>query len=245
METDHPVSWPKAKRRIGAQAAFKRFIEMPIPNSGGELIDAALARVTAPSPDERELAARVLARNAITSDAPAISGVIGSCREQRRVLHDFLRILTAEAHASAAVRRRLTEVARALLRALEDDPLAAGLRLTLCGSIVGADALESELHRLATQSFPLAAILSQAEAAITQLGQTRDFVKLPAIELRFTAASDPHLRLLGFITLTVQARDADRWTDARRERLARHRTDPSPLVAMRAQYFFEDVPERL
>ena len=88
-------------------------------------------------------------------------------------------------------------------------------------------------------SFPISAVAAEAIAAIEQFGQTVNRKNLPQLEARLAAADDPHLRLLAFNALLVQARDHNRWDEARRSRLNAYRNDPAPLVAIRAQFFFD------
>jgi hypothetical protein len=218
---------------------LRRFIEMPLPENEGRLIQTALASLTAASSDEREVAAKVIATNSSANDAPRIADIVGKMRDQRRPLHDFVRFVTADALADAPKRRRLEPMARLVLESLRVDPITAGLRLKFAAGILGADGFEQELQKLVDDAFPISAIIQEATAAIEQIGQTTKRSQLAEVENRLASSDDPHLRLLAFIALLTQAGDHKRWDDARRGRLAGYRNDPAPLVAIRAQYCFD------
>jgi hypothetical protein len=230
------ASHPDAIIRL---AVLQRFIDLPLPDSEGRLMQTALTSLSASSTDERTLAARVIAANATAQDAARIEAAVAKIREQRRPLHDFIRSITAEVLTNAPMRRRLAPMARAVVESLRLDPVAAGLRLTLAGAILGAEGFEGELQTLIDGKFPISAIVQEATAAMEHIAQTPSRTKLHQLESRLAQADDPHLRLLAFMALLAQARDHDRWDDPRRARLVTYRNDPAPLVAMRAQFFFE------
>jgi hypothetical protein len=220
-------------------AVLQRFSDLPLPDGEGRLLHTALTSLTAASPDERASAARVIAAIAAPSDAPAVAAAVGTMRAQRRPLHDFVHVVTAQSVTSAPIRRRLTPLARAVLDVLRTDPITAGLRLTIAAGILGVEEFVEELKSLVDGDIPVSAVASDAITAIEQFGQTINRTKLPQLETRLAAADDPHLRLLALNTLIVQARDHDRWDEDRSSRLNAYRSDPAPLVAIRAQFFFE------
>ncbi len=230
------ASHPDAIIRL---AVLQRFIELPLPDSEGRLLQTALASLIAASSDERATAARVIAANATPADAPAIVAAVATMREQRRPLHDFIHAVAGQALMNAPTRRRLTPMARAVLEALRADPITGGLRLALSTGILGVVGFEQELQALLDGNFPISAIMPEATAAIEQIGHTTNRTKLPQLEARLAAAADPHLRLLAFHALLAQASDHNRWDETRRSRLIGYRNDPAPLVAIRAQFFFE------
>ena len=218
---------------------LQRFIDLPLPDSEGQLLQASLNSLTAASPDEREAAARVITANATPLDAPAVAAAVAKMCEQRRPLHDFVRVVCTQAATNTPIRRRLTPIARAVLDVLRTDPITAGLRLTLAAGLLGVEEFELELKGLIDGNFPISAVAAEAIAAIEQFGQTTNRTKLPQLEARLAAADDSYLRLLAFHALLVQARDHHRWDEVRRSRLNAYRIDPAPLVAIRAQFFFE------
>jgi hypothetical protein len=224
---------------IVRRAVLQRFIDLPLPDDEGRLMQTALTALSAASPDERASAARVIAANATPMDAARIAAAIGQLRDRRRPLHDFVRVFTAEAVANSPRRRRLGPTARAVLETLRMDPITAGLRLKLAAAILGVEGFEPELQKLIDDRFPISAIFEEASAAIEQIGQTTHRTKLHQLEARLSAADDPHLRLLAFVALTVQARDPTRWDEIRCARLNGYRNDPAPLVAIRAQFLFD------
>jgi hypothetical protein len=230
------ASHPDAVIRM---AVLQRFIDLPLPDSEGQLLQAALTSLTAASPDERVSAALAITANATALDAQVIASAVGKMRVQRRPLHDFVRVVSAQAATNAAIRRRLTPMARAVLDALRTDPITAALRLTLTAGILGVDEFEQELKALIDDNVPISAVAAEAIAAIEQFGQTTNRTKLPQLEARLAAADDSHLRLLAFNALVVQARDHNRWDEVRCRRLNGYRNDPAPLVGIRAQFFFD------
>ena len=158
---------------------------------------------------------------------------------QRRPLHDFVSVVAGRTMPEAPVRRRLTPMARAILDVLRSDPITAGVRLTLTSALLGVEEFEQELKAVIDGNIPISAVASEALAAIERFGQTMNRTKLPLLEARLAASEDPHLRLLAFNALLEQARDHHRWDEARRSRLDAYRDDPAPLVAIRAQFFFD------
>lgn len=230
------ASHPDAIIRL---AVLQRFIDLPMADSEGKLMQTALTSLTAASPDERSSAARVITANATPLDAPAIAAAVVTMRVQRRPLHDFVRVVSDQAATNAPMRRRLTPMARAVLDALRTDPITAGVRLTFTAGILGVDEFEQELKVLIDANVPISAVAAEAIAAIERFGQTMNRTKLPQLEARLAAADDPHLRLLAFNALLVQAQDHNRWDESRCGRLNAYRNDPAPLVAIRAQFCFD------
>ncbi|MES2790650.1 MAG: hypothetical protein V4719_13650, partial [Planctomycetota bacterium] len=230
------ASHPDAIIRL---SVLRRFIEMPFPDKDGRLIQVALKLLTAASPDERELATQTITANSTAVDAAQIADAIGKSRDQRRPLNDFVRIFTSEALVDAPRRRRLAPLARQVIAELRTDPITAGLRLTLAAAILGADAFDQELQQLVVETFPIAAVIQDASAAIEQMGNTINRNDLRQLEDRLVSSADPHLRLLAFIALRVQAGDHQRWDDARRDRLIAFRNDSSAVVAIPAHYCFD------
>ena len=113
------------------------------------------------------------------------------------------------------------------------------MRLKLAAAILGANGFERELQNLIDAQFPIAAILEDATDCLERLGRTTLRNSLPGLESRLASSEDPHLRLLAFQTLLVQARDPRHWDAARCDRLSSYRRDSAPLVAIRAQFFFD------
>jgi hypothetical protein len=233
------ASHPDAIIRL---AVLQRFIDMPVQDSEGLLLQTSLRSLTAASPDERRLAAQVIAANATSLDAPAIAAAVANMGSQRRALYDFASVISVQAATNAPLRRRLTQPTRAILDAIRSDPITAGIRLALTAAILGLEDFEQELKSLSDSKVAISAVVAEAIAAIKLFGQTMDRAKLPQLEARLAAAEDPHLRLLAFNALLVQAGDHNRWDAARCSRLNAYRNDPAPLVAIRAQFCFDADP---
>jgi hypothetical protein len=229
------VSHPDAMVRL---AVLRRFIEMPLPDAEGRLIQAALALLTAASSDERQAAAQVVAKNSTANDATRIADAVATLRSQRRFLHDFVRNVTSSVSVEAPLRRRLQPTARQVLKSLENDDLSAGLRLNLAAGILGAEGFSRELQALIDRTFPMAAVVPEATESLEQIGLSTERGELAPLENRLASSTDPHLRVLAFVALLAQAGDHLRWDDARRSRLDRYRNDASPVVAIRAAYYF-------
>lgn len=230
------ASHPDAVIRL---AVLQRFIDLPLPDSQGRLLQTALTSLVAASRDERISAAQVIAANATPEDAPAIAAAVAKLRAQRRPLHDFLQVVSTQAVSNAPIRRRLAPMARAVVDTLRSDPITAGLRITLAAAVLGIEEFEQELNAMIEGNFPISAVAPEAMAAIEQFGQTIHRAKLPELESRLAAVDDPHMRLLAFNALRVQACDHNRWDEPRRNRLIAFRNDPAPVVAIRAQFFFD------
>ncbi len=230
------ASHPDAVIRL---AVLQRFIDLPLPDREGRLLQAALTSLSATSPDERESAAQVITANATPHDAPAIATAVAKMGTQRRPLHDFVSVVAGRTMPDAPIRRRLAPMARAVVDALRSDPITAGVRLTLTSALLGVEEFEQELKALIDSNVPISAVAPEAIAAIERFGQTMNRTKLPMLETRLAASQDPHLRLLAFNALLEQARDYHRWDEARRSRLDAYRNDPALLVAIRAQFFFD------
>jgi hypothetical protein len=218
---------------------FQRFIEMPIPDRDGRLISVAMNSLSASSRDERQAAGRVIATNATAADALRIARTVEQLKDQRRPLFDFIQSLTDDTASNPPRRRRLEATAKAILETLRDDPVTAGLRLVLASSIMGPEGLETELRQLSESRFPLSAIVTEATRAVEQVSETVQQKALSRLEEQWASSDDPHLRLLAFIALKTQASDSLRWDEARQARLKIYRADPSPIVSLRAQFYFE------
>ena len=161
-------------------------------------------------------------------------------RDQRRSLHDFVECITACAWDDAPNRRRLEPMARAVLEALRIDPITAGLRLNLAAGILGAEGFEQELEELVDRAHLRFRQSSRKQPRPSNKSVKRlHRSKLSPLEDRLASSDDPHQRLLAFVALVAQSHDSNRWNDARRDRLTSYRKDPAPLVAIRAQYFFD------
>jgi hypothetical protein len=108
----------------------------------------------------------------------------------------------------------------------------------VAATILGVERFEQELNALIAGKFPISAIITEAQEALAECGKTTQRTQLPTLETRLAAADDPHVRLLAFTALLVQSGDHQGWDDARRKRLNGYRQDLSPVVAIRAQFFF-------
>lgn len=218
---------------------FRRFINLPLPDPSGSLLRSALESLTALTVDEREAAARVIMANATPADAPAVARGVEKMLGLRRSLHDFTKVISSMDPGDASARRRMQPTARAMLKTLQADPLTAGMRLNLCAALLEVDDFARELESLPQSGVPLPAVATEAIAGIGKLAKTKRRVDLPGLEGRLAAAEDPNARVLAFHALVAQATDPDGWTETRRARLEGYRKDPSPIVAISAQFFFD------
>lgn len=233
------ASHPDAVIRL---AVLNRFIELPIRDTEGQLVRAALNSLVAASFDERRAAARVLAANATTLDSTVIAATLNAMQLNYRALAEFVSSLATHLSANAALRRRWETPANAILNVLRSDPLTAGLRLELAASVLGVEGFKQELRFLVDGSFPVSAVRQHAAEAIQRLKQTASQAELFDLESRLANSSDMELRYLALLALLAQSDDQDNWTDERRARLIRYRGDLAPLVAIRARYHFDSDP---
>ncbi|MBS0262307.1 MAG: hypothetical protein JSS02_10185 [Planctomycetes bacterium] len=231
------ASHPDAVVRL---AVLQRFIDLPLPDTEGRLVQTALNSLAAASPDERKSAALVIAAIATPSEAPAIAAAVAQL--ERRPLRDFVVNVATQAATNGPIRRRLSPTARAVRDSLRADPITAGLRLTLTAGILGVEEFSQELQGMIDANVPVAAVAAEAIAAIEQFGQSAERTKLPHLEATLAESEDSNLRWLAFQALLAQARDHRRWDEDRCSRLSKYRNDPAPLVAICAQFFFDADP---
>ncbi len=220
-------------------AVFRRFAEMPFPDDEGRVVGMALPALVAPSPDEREAAAKLIAVNAQSRTAISLAKEVIAIRDRRRPLHDFFQVLINYCVENAPGRRRLRPLAEAVIDGLRDDPATAGLRINLAAAALGIGGFERELTDFHAKELLNVAILNEAAIAIDRIAKTPERSGLEQLEHRLSSSSDANLHFLALSALLAQARDHIRWNDSRRERLSSYRDDPAPAVAMRARFFFE------
>jgi hypothetical protein len=166
--------------------------------------------------------------------AGAVSALLGP--EHRRALVALLRPLIA---AVPGDRARLTPAARAILAALDVDPLTSALRAELAVASLGASELVNQFEGRAESDALHADVLHASIAAVTAAAGRAGGVDLDDLEAALGSHHDARLRRLGLATLVARAGVAG-WGEARLARLRAYRADPAPLVAAAAQFTFAD-----
>ena len=153
-------------------AVFRRFALMPFPDDEGQVVAMAFPALVAPSLDEREAAAKLIAVNAQSRDAISVAQEIIAIRDRRRPLHDFFQLLINYCEENAAGRRRLATLAEALINGLRDDPATGGLRINLAAAALGISGFERELTDFHANQLLNVAIVNEAAIAIDRIAQT-------------------------------------------------------------------------
>ena len=188
-------------------AVFRRFALMPFPDDEGQVVAMAFPALVAPSPDERQAAAKSIAVNAQSRDAISVAQEIIAIRDRRRPLHDFLQLLIDYCEENAPGRRRLAPLAQALINGLRDDSATGGLRINLAATALGIGGFERELTDFQANQLLDVAILNEAAIAIDRIAKTAERSGLEQLEFRLSSSSDAKLRYLALSALMAQARD--------------------------------------
>jgi hypothetical protein len=135
----------------------------------------------------------------------------------------------------------LVPVARAMIAALRDDPLTAGLRATLMARILPWSEVGDELTAMAAAHTLFPDTLEKAANGFGWVVHRPDREGLLELGARLRESDDPRLRRLGLAALVAFSQPPGAWTPETIALLAAYRVDPSPEVAGPAQFTF--LPE--
>jgi hypothetical protein len=150
---------PDARVRLDT---LTRCADLPLPDRGRTLLPRLLARFASPLPDECAAAARAVFATYTGPDAPAVAVAVGAIRDDRRAL---VAALSALRSSLAGNRVRLQPTVRAVLGALESDPLTASRRAELAVAGLPWEEIAPYLSRLAeTNELHAEALMAAVQA---------------------------------------------------------------------------------
>jgi hypothetical protein len=199
---------------------------LPIRDHGRHFYRQCLARMSSRYDDEIDAAVSAAVARATERDVDALVEQIREVSLHRKVLQRVLERLSALARASSVAREALIRA----LALLAEDPLLVGLHARMAARVLPVEELLASLDRITARGwldeFPQTAQAPIAELAPAQLDLFEE-----------TLRERPHfaLRLAALAALQAQAA-ARGWTPLLRERLVRYQADPSPRVAIAAQF---------
>jgi hypothetical protein len=208
---------------------------LPIRDHARHFYRQCLARMSSRYDDEIDAAVSAAVARATEADIDALAEATREISLHRKVLQRTLLRLSSLAQHSSVAR----EASRRALAMMADDALLVGLHAQIAARVLTPAELLASLDRIAARGwldeFPLA-----AQAPLGELGPA-------ALDAFEEALHDrPHyaLRLAALAALQKQAA-ARGWTPQLRDRLAAYQADPSPRVAVAAQFIFPPSEEPL
>src|SRR5262249_31211301 len=187
-------------------AVWRRFAEMPVPDSARRALDRALAALASPLGDERVAAASAVLAAATPGDAERMAAMAQKLLRNRRALAEWVMAL---AGAVVQTRRRLAPVVRATLDVLEPDALTVHWQLALSGAAFGPTGLGTALERLTGDALHADAVGAAERAILACALPERD--QLEALEATLAASRDARRRRLALTALRVQSTDGRGW----------------------------------
>jgi HEAT repeat protein len=215
------------------QEALRDCARLSIADSEKVLLPTLLQMARAANP--REAAEALEAALAICDerDAQAMADLLRELAPRRRLLKRAVKALEPD---DTRARQRLLPVARAMIGALEDDPLTITPRVRLAGWYLDADELAAYFEGMSARGEWHDEALMVACATITNQDDRLSAEQWRALEGRLGASADERLRRLAFAALKAWAARVGDWEGAPLERLRVYRADPAPLVAAAAQF---------
>ncbi|MFO0906913.1 MAG: HEAT repeat domain-containing protein [Isosphaeraceae bacterium] len=223
---------PKARLEVLA-----RMTTQPVGDAEGLLLEAALACLGRPGPQERTSAGAAVVASVREPDVSRTQAAVARLLPDRRGIRALLDALTASFDADPL---RLTPLTRALLDVLEVDPLTSQARLGLVVLLERGDRLAEQLALMFARNAISADGVVFLEGLLAIQARQARGASLDAFEMAAAGHGDERMRRLALAVLVGRA-SAYGWTSARLERLRAYRRDPSPLVAEAAQFTLPDA----
>ncbi len=224
---------PDARVRLDT---LNRCATLPVTDREHRLLPHFLQSVRSPVGDEQKAASTAAFMTYTGRDAGLVGETVRELLPNRRALQTLVTALNAQI---AVNRSRLLPTARAVLDALQPDPLTGNLRMGVTMQALATEEIIATIEQMAATRALHADILhTTANYWMAHLQANRPDAKLEELEQALSGSEDRYIRRLALAALIAQARGATGWTDERRARLQAYRNDPAPLVAEAAQFTF-------
>ena len=223
---------PDARIRLDT---LNRCATLPVMDREHRLLPYFLQSVTSPVRDEQQAASTAVFMTYTGRDAALIGQTVYTLLPNRRALQTLVNALLAQLSVNRA---RLLPTTRAVLNALQTDPLTGNLRIRVVMAALSTEEITAAILEMAAARTLHADVLYTAATLMAHLEGLRADVALEQLETSLAASDDRYVRRLALSALIAQAEGATGWTDARLERLQVYRNDAAPLVAEAAQFTF-------
>ncbi len=208
---------------------------LPVTDREHRLLPYFLQSVGSAISDEQKAASAAVFMTYTGRDAALVGQTVQTLRPNRRALQTLVTALVTQIGVNRA---RLLPTARAVLNALQTDPLTGNLQIGLVMQALPAGEIIAIMRQIAADRALHADALHTANFWMTILETNRRDIDLFQIEIALAASDDRYVRRLALAALVAQANGATGWTDERLARLQTYRADPAPLVAEAAQFTF-------
>ena len=223
---------PDARVRLDT---LNRCATLPVTDREHKLLPLFLQSVASPINDEQKAASAAVFMTYTGRDATLVGQTVQTLLPNRRALKTLVTALNAQIGVNRA---RLLPTARAVLNALQTDPLTGNVQIDLVMQALPGEEIIAIVRQMAATRALHADALQTAKMWMTTLETHRRDIDLFQLETALVASDDRYVRRLALAALVAQANGATGWTDERLARLQTYRNDPAPLVAEAAQFTF-------
>jgi hypothetical protein len=213
-------------------------LRIPAADNNNVLLRHALSALNSPFSKTSRYIARAVFLTALASDTLLIGEAIRSVHPNRRALAAIVDELCSAPRKNSQV----LPTVYAVLAALSDDPLTIGLRLKLAIAALPMQEVAAQLTQAVGSSEWHAEVLTSIYEALENVDEYRRVEDLAELERLLATSEQAELRRIALAALLALC-EASNWTATRLDQLRQYRNDPSPLVAMAAQFTLPDLEE--
>ena len=228
----HLLAHPAHKARLDA---LNRCATLPVTDREHRLLPLFLHALSSRVEDERQAASDAAFMTYTGRDAPLVGQVTRQLLPDRRALTTLVNALIRKMNDNRAA---LLPTARAVLDALQSDPLTTQLQVRLALQSLPGMEVADLLQQMAASRALHADALHTVLSALGLLISGRRDAMLADLEAALAPSDDRYLRRLALAALVAQAGGPTGWTDERLARLNQYRADPAALVGEAAQFTF-------
>ncbi len=213
---------------------LQRCYLLPVNDTEQIILSKLIQALNSHLPDECLAAANALFNTYSGKFAHVVGDGIKAILNNRRGLQTAVDVLI---DILSWKQSQLLLTARAVIEALESDPLTRCLQVKLAVAALSGQELANFFQKLVAAEQMHAEVLWNAVTAIGRVAATNDVSGLVRLEEILSDSSDDRLRRIALAALIAQSQ-ADGWNDDRQQRLSAWRNDPSSMVTEKAQFTF-------
>jgi hypothetical protein len=217
---------------------LNRCYELPVSDPNCIILSKLLHSIDSPLPDECLAATKALLTTYSGKSALVIGDAVKSLIGNRRALQTLVEVMIEILHWR---RSQLLPTARAVITAMEIDPLTKCLQIQLAMAALPFSELAIFFQELVISGQMNPEILWVAVSLIRRVTERDDVYELAQLEIILSTSDDDRLRRIA-LAILIDRSQTDGWDDERTAKLANFCNDPSPLVAEKAQFTFPPHP---
>ncbi len=213
---------------------LNRCYQLPVNDPDCIILPKLIQSIDSPLPDECLAATKALFTTYGGKSALVIGDAIKSSIGNRRALQTLVEVLIETLRWR---RSQLLPTARAVIAAMEIDPLTKCLQVQLAMVALPFLELAIFLQELVISGQMNPEILWVGVSIVRRVTERDDVCELAQLERILSTSGDDRLRRIA-LAILIDRSQSDGWNDERTAKLANFCNDSSPLVAEKAQFTF-------